>query len=103
VDKRQLATDADNIGHFDLRRGGARRVHGEVGGTKAEQPVPEQVVPVPLEHHSANIKNFFPLADCLAHAQPATREDDIRQPVEHEKHEQPEHEQDQGDGQVGYQ
>src|SRR5262245_51750672 len=46
----------------------------------------------------ANVENLLPLADCLADPEPAAGEDDVCQPVEHEKHEQ--HEQDKGDRQV---
>src|SRR5262245_56854517 len=53
VDEGHLATDAQDVGHLDLLGVRASRVDGKVAGAESEQPVPEKVVPVPDDLHSA--------------------------------------------------
>src|SRR5262245_48260807 len=55
--------DAEYVWHFNLLGVRSRREDGEIGTPEAKQPVPEQVVPVPLKYHTAGVVHLFAFTD----------------------------------------
>jgi hypothetical protein len=100
VNQRQLASDAEDVGHFDLLGVGARGEDGKVGASEPEQPVPKHVVPMPLKDHSAHIKDFFPFPDGFPHPQAAAGEDHVLQTIDHQEHDEPDQKKKHGNRQV---